>query len=425
MHIKHTLLFVLFLFIQCNKEDNGNATKYTLNLVPSTGGVVTGEGEFAEGSVVRVTAQPDSEYVFSGWSNGSTSNPLEVTMSRNLTLTAFFTKKNYALTINRQGEGSVVKTVLSSGKTTEEFTSGTVLELNGIGAQGWRFTHWSGQVSSTNNPLQITLENPITLTAHFVPSQEGTESTSGTSLVADGEGNTYELITSVLAPNYDPVEPPDCNHSEFGRHIDEIYDEDLAKHVFRFHIHVSPDNDRCLNFDRQRNEIKTYDKSPENLLGREGETVEYEWKFKLPAGFQSSSKFTHIHQLKSVGGEYNSMPMYTLTTRQSNPDRLELRYAEIDRQTTLTQTALSAFVNRWVLVRETILYGRNGRYSIRLLDASTEEILFEYSNDAIVNWREGGEFVRPKWGIYRSLIYAEDLRDEQVLFADFKITETN
>ena len=41
--------------------------------------------------------------------------------------------------------------------------------------------------------------------------------------------------------------------------------------------------------------------SPENLLGRENETVTYSWKFKLPEGFQSSPKFTHLHQLKSVG----------------------------------------------------------------------------------------------------------------------------
>ena len=60
---------------------------------------------------------------------------------------------------------------------------------------------------------------------------------------------------------------------------------------------------------------------------------------------------------------------------------------------------------------------------IPLLDAVTEEVLFTYSNANIVNWREGGEFVRPKWGIYRSLIYPEDLRDETLLFADFDIIE--
>ena len=72
---------------------------------------------------------------------------------------------------------------------------------------------------------------------------------SQTLLEADGPGNTYELINSVLAPGYDAVEEPDCGHLSFGRHIDELFDADLNKYVFRFHIHKSPDNDRCLYFD--------------------------------------------------------------------------------------------------------------------------------------------------------------------------------
>jgi len=66
-------------------------------------------------------------------------------------------------------------------------------------------------------------------------------------LTADGPGDTYELITSVLAPGQNPIEAPDCNHLEFGEHIDEIFDTELDKNVFRFFMHVDPDNDRCIN----------------------------------------------------------------------------------------------------------------------------------------------------------------------------------
>jgi len=242
-------------------------------------------------------------------------------------------------------------------------------------------------------------------------------------LNADGPGNTYELITSVLAPSHNPIETPDCNHSEFGAHIDEIYDEDLGMDVFRFHIHVSPDNDRCINFDRQRNEIKTYDRSPANLLGIENEKVVYKWKFKLADGFQSSPNFTHIHQLKSVGGSLESMPMYTLTTRKGNPDRLELRYAETSTQVTLAQTSLAPLVGTWLEVTETIIYGIEGTYDLTIKRIADNETLFSYSNNSIVNWRPGATFVRPKWGIYRSLINDQDLRDEEVLYANFSIEE--
>ena len=242
-------------------------------------------------------------------------------------------------------------------------------------------------------------------------------------LDADGPGNTYELITSVLAPNNNPIEVPDCSHPAFGEHIDEVFDSELNTNVFRFYIHTMPDNDRCINFDRQRNEIKTYDQSPDNLLGIENEKVVYKWKFKLESGFQSSPNFTHLHQLKSVGGSLAGMPMYTLTTRKGNPDRLELRYAETDAQITLAQTDLAPFIGSWLTVTETIKYGVAGTYEIEVKRVSDDETLLAYSNNSIVNWRLGADFVRPKWGIYRSLINAQDLRDETIWFANFSIEE--
>jgi len=242
-------------------------------------------------------------------------------------------------------------------------------------------------------------------------------------LNADGPGDTYELITSVLAPENNPIEVPDCNHEAFGDHIEEIFDEDLNAFVFRFHMHTTPDNDRCINFDRQRNEIKSYDKSPDNLLGIENEKVIYKWKFKLTSGFQASPNFTHLHQLKSVGGNLASMPMYTLTARKGSPDKLELRYAQTDNQITLIKEDLDPFVGSWLDVTETIKYGTAGTYSIEITRVEDNEVLLAYANDNIINWRPDASFVRPKWGIYRSLLNAQDLRDEAVLFANFSVEE--
>lgn len=241
-------------------------------------------------------------------------------------------------------------------------------------------------------------------------------------LIADGPGDTYDLITSVLAPGSNPIEVPDCGHEDFGDHIDEVFDNDLGKHVFRFHIHTDHDDDRCIIFDRQRNEIKSFANSPDNLLAVEGEIVQYSWKFKLPAGFQSSSSFTHIHQIKPVGGEYE-LPTYTLTTRKSSPDRLELRYASLDNQVTLKHTPIEPFIDTWVEVVQTITYGTEGTYDLEIKRVADGDVLFDYTSESITNWRPGNEFVRPKWGIYRSLNNSQDLRDEMVLFADFRIEE--
>lgn len=242
-------------------------------------------------------------------------------------------------------------------------------------------------------------------------------------LSADGPGDTYELITDILAEGYNPVEVPDCGHSNFGRHIDEIWDTDLGSYVFRFHAHVDEDDDRCINSDRQRIEIKTYNQSADSLKAVEGETVVYKWKFKLDDGFQPSSSFTHLHQIKAVGGPEVSMPKITLTARKSNPNRLELRYAQNTSQVTLTRVDLAPFEGEWVEATETILFGENGTYSIQIQRISDGLMLLDYSEPDIRMWNTDAEFLRPKWGIYRSLNNAQDLRDEIVSFADFVIHE--
>lgn len=421
--MKRIVCLVFLFLLSCSKDGNTpNPIMYSLSVTSSTGGIVnTDGGSYTENTSVTLIATANQGYSFSGWSGSANGNdnPLTFSMSSNKTIQANFSLQQFTLSTTVSGEGNVSQSVIS-GKTTEQYSAGTQVRLQATPESGWVFIGWSGSINTTNNPVDITMDEAKTITANF--EQQATQS-SGVVLEADGPGDTYELITSVLAPGQNPIETPDCNHAAFGNHIDEIFDESLSKHVFRFHIHPTPDNDRCINFDRQRNEIKSYDKSPENLLGRQNERVTYRWKFKLPEGFQSSPKFTHIHQIKSVGGDLASMPIYTLTTRKGTPDQLELRYAETDSQITLKQIDIAPLIGQWVEATETVLYGTNGSYDLVLKNVLTQEVLFSYSDSSIINWRPGASFARPKWGVYRSLVYVNDLRDEAVLFADFSVSE--
>lgn len=252
-----------------------------------------------------------------------------------------------------------------------------------------------------------------------------------TLLDADGVSDTYDLINSVLAPGYDVIEAPgitvgDCdNHSAFGDHITQVFDDSLEIYVFAFHIHVDEDNDRCKNFDRQRCEIKTYDKSPDHLLGVLGETIEFKWKFKLDEGFQASSAFTHIHQLKSVGSPEDGMPLITLTPRKGNPDKLQLRYAAKTSQSTIFEVELDPFKGVWVEATERVTYGEAGfgSYSLSIETVHDGTNLMTYNTNSLRMWKTDADFIRPKWGIYRSLNDASSLRDEIVYFANFSIYE--
>lgn len=238
-------------------------------------------------------------------------------------------------------------------------------------------------------------------------------------LNADGPGNTYELINSKLAPGFDAVEHPECVHPSFGRHITEVWDAELNSHVFEFYSHVNEDNDRCINFDRQRVEIKTYDQSPANLKGTIGETITYKWKFRIAAGFMPSSNFTHIHQIKPVNGD-DGNPLFTLTARKGTPNKMELIH---DNTAKVAIVDLSQFAGVWVEATEVVKVGSNGTYSMIIKRISDGTTILSYSNNNIMTIRTSNDFIRPKWGIYRSLNNAADLRDDSIRFNSFSIEE--
>ena len=73
-------------------EVNPDATMYTVTVksADETMGTVTGGGEYAEGKTATLEASPKAGYEFVKWSNGSTENPLKLTVTEDIELTATF-----------------------------------------------------------------------------------------------------------------------------------------------------------------------------------------------------------------------------------------------------------------------------------------------------------------------------------------------
>ncbi len=255
-------------------------------------------------------------------------------------------------------------------------------------------------------------------------------------LVADGDDSaTYRLIRT-SGYNY---EVPDSSRSHAPahfRHITQTIDKDLGKPVFVFHIHAKIDDDRGKPgiTDRQRNEIKTDGKSPAFMMGQEGETLTMRWKFKLPAGFMTTKKFSHIHQLKGIDNRQGTAavgaPLVTLTCYSKGNKGLQVLRLRYDNRNaggsvTLAETDLSPLLGQWVEVEETAAFGAKGSYSVVIRKVNGGEVLLDYHNEDLDMWRTGCTGIRPKWGIYRYI--GEDrswqslLRDEQIRFADFSI----
>lgn len=239
-------------------------------------------------------------------------------------------------------------------------------------------------------------------------------------LNADGPAamDTYELIESVLGAG--TIEHPDDDHDPPLRHILEETDEDVGPH-FVFLSHSEVDTDRQINFDRCRIEIKTFGPSPENLKGFEGETFTYTWRFKINPDMTFSNRFTHMFQLKAVGGD-DSSPLITITGRDEGPaGRLEIIHTGPPSLGRLAEATLTGAKDVWLSVYVQATFSDAGSLTLTIEKPDGSTLISVEEND-IDLWR-GGDFVRPKWGIYRGL--SDQLRpdEERVYFANFAITE--
>jgi hypothetical protein len=242
-------------------------------------------------------------------------------------------------------------------------------------------------------------------------------------LSADGPGNTYSLIESKGFG----IESPDCGHTSFGPHVTEVFDNILGKNVFVFHSHATADDDRCGSQDRVRMEIKGGSGSPAAMQHTQGQTAYYRWKFKLDAGFIPSSRFTHIFQIKAIEGDAGA-PLITITPRAGNPQRMQIIHSAGEGSGslgTVHQVDLAPFKGTWVeaYVKYKSSEGSAGTFEITLKRVSDGTTLLSYSRTGIDMWREGADYNRGKWGVYRGK--DDVLRDEQVRFADFCISETS
>jgi len=240
--------------------------------------------------------------------------------------------------------------------------------------------------------------------------------------------NAFELFNEAFGGR--AVESQNCpgTKPELGRRIREVFDEQLNKTVFEFISYVDHDID-CAGGkrDRARIEVKGYNKSKPELQGEAGERSAYRWKFKLEAGFQPTRKFTHLFQLKAFRGNDAGAPLITLTPRyKSSGNVMELIYrpTTASKNIRLTTVPLSLFEDRWVDAYIQVDHvDDQGSLSVVINDVHTGEQLLAYADDEIDMYRDAALFNRPKWGIYRSLAYRDQLRDERVRFADFCVAE--
>lgn len=271
--------------------------------------------------------------------------------------------------------------------------------------------------------------------------------TQTTKLKADGVDkgkSAYKLIQKAFGEK--AIEAPDLyqsNHRKGIRHIIEDEDEIVGPH-FVFLSHRDEDKDRDKDYtDRQRNEIKAYDKSKRGLKAYKGETMQYRWKFKVDEGFEFSKNFTHFFQIKAkniskgpMSKDSDKFPVMTFSAVDKGDGRNEFQIrhspsltAEGERlkYTKLVHDDMTKFAGQWVEFLVQITYADRGQLIVKAKNIETDETLIDFEKSGLDMWRgeHKADFSRPKWGIYRSLKQKESLRpeEEKARFADFEISK--
>jgi parallel beta-helix repeat protein len=125
--------------------------------------------DYVTGTVVTLSASPSFTSTFTGWGGGGCSGTgtCVVTVTADTNVTATFTEippDTYLLYVYTAGTGSGTVT---KAPDLPYYDAGTVVTLTALADTGSTFARWSGAVSGSTNPVTLTMNGNMTVTAIF------------------------------------------------------------------------------------------------------------------------------------------------------------------------------------------------------------------------------------------------------------------
>ncbi|MBO7143766.1 MAG: InlB B-repeat-containing protein [Salinivirgaceae bacterium] len=179
------------------KRDTAFNAVFAIDSFPVTAdaknGKVTGTGIYPYNSEIELTAVADSFYHFLNWSDGSTDNPLKLTVDDEINMTAYFEIDSYTLTVSNPDEGEIE--VKGSRNADWTYDHGTEVELTATAVEPhYHFDHWFD--GSRNNPHKVTVKDNMMVTAVFMLDSCTVSTTASEGGTAVG-GGTVEYGTVI------------------------------------------------------------------------------------------------------------------------------------------------------------------------------------------------------------------------------------
>jgi len=147
--------------------------QHDLTISGTEGGkvIISGEGTYADGTVVMLEAVADECYEFVNWTGANVADPYSpitsITMDEAKSLTANFALLSYDLTVDSTDGGEVTTPV----EDTFTYDCGTVVDLVADAEEIYHFVQWSGNVSTIADvyaaETTITMNGAYNITANF------------------------------------------------------------------------------------------------------------------------------------------------------------------------------------------------------------------------------------------------------------------
>lgn len=162
--------------------------EYPLNIKVEGEGSVTEEivkekaKDYEHGTQVRLTAEAAENWVFDRWEGdlSGSEKSQTITVEEEKNVTAVFKLKEYTLNIEVDGEGSVSEEIVE--EKAKDYEHGTTVRLTAEPSENWVFDSWSGDLSGSDNPTTLTVEEEKNVTAVFKSREYALN------ITVDGEG---------------------------------------------------------------------------------------------------------------------------------------------------------------------------------------------------------------------------------------------
>lgn len=157
-----------------NLGSDSSATNFTIDLwtitasagadgsISPSGAVGVVQGASQSFTITPAAHAHVADVLVDGGSVGAVTNWNFPSVSANHTIAASFAIDTYGLTVTIVGNGSVQK-----NPDLASYPQGSSVQLTAVPAAGWIFTAWSGDTSTTGNPILLAIDGARAVTASF------------------------------------------------------------------------------------------------------------------------------------------------------------------------------------------------------------------------------------------------------------------